>query len=370
MENTKRYSESKCINKLLFCCHILKKQRIPDNLRNQIDTIINMLGNSTFSLSKTCYIYLTWFIDDIHDKVMDYIYYIKENRKNLDASVLWKHAQGLSQHFFNIIDKQMSNGVALEERYYNTNKFYEDELSKLKTELETNKQQLEANEKNQNMKDSELKSLHKTINELTNKISSLTKEQDELRKQDDKKTKLQEQINNVFVNLKGYTEPITIEKERLTSLYDTYKVAIYLLAIVLICYELYAIGKWRSLPDKDFFSYIPFYLPIPLFGTLLGVCIYQMNRAQRQLLLIAYQLHHITYIEGLLSALSSLSMDITEGANKIRTVIEQLIHNYLKQNTESIDSEIDTMLEKDNVCDLNKTLNYLQKMKELFNSNK
>ena len=74
MENTKRYSESKCINKLLFCCHILKKQRIPDNLRNQIDTIINMLGNSTFSLSKTCYIYLTWFIDDIHDKVMEYIY--------------------------------------------------------------------------------------------------------------------------------------------------------------------------------------------------------------------------------------------------------------------------------------------------------
>ena len=59
----------------------------------------------------------------------------------------------------------------------------------------------------------------------------------------------------------------------------------------------------------------------------MGVCIYQMNRAQRQLLLIANQLHHITYIEGLLSALGSLSTDITEGANKIRSVIEQLINN-------------------------------------------
>ena len=367
MEDFKQYSETKCINKLLNCCHSLKKQKIPDNLRNQIDTIINIFCASTFSLSKTCYIYLKWSIDDIHDKTTDYIHYIKNNRNSINENILWKYTQGLSIYFLNIIDKQMNNVIATEERYYNTAKFYEDELANLKNELEEKRKQLQENEEKKVMKESELKTLRKTIDDLNDKIKTLKKEQEELRKQEDKKTKLQEQINDVFIKLKEYTQPITDEKKRLSSLYDTYRVAIYLLAIVLIGYELYAIGKWRDLPDKNFISYIPFYLPIPLFGTLLGVCIYQMNRAQRQLLLIAQQLHHITYIEGLLSALSSLSMDITEGANKVRSVIEQLINNYLRQNLESVDSKIDLALEKDNVYDLDKTLNYLQKLKELFN---
>lgn len=368
MEDFKQYSETKCINKLLNCCHSLRKQRIPDNLRNQIDTIINILGISQIPLRNSCYIYLKWFIDDIHDKTTDYIYYIKTNRKSLDTEILWKHAQGLSTHFFNIIDKQMNDGNTTEEIYYNTNKFYEDELANLKNELEDKKRQLQENEVKQDLKESELKTLRKTIDELSDKITTLKKEQEELRKQDDKKTKLQDQINNVFINLEKYTQPITDEQQRLLSLYETYKIAIFLLFIILIWYEFHTINRWRSLLVKDFISYIPFYLPIPLFGTLLGVCIYQMNRAQRQLLLIAQQLHHITYIEGLLSALSSLSMDITEGANKVRSVIEQLINNYLKQNLESIDSKIDLALEKDNVYDLDKTLNYLHKLKELFNS--
>lgn len=370
MEDIINYSEDKCINKLLFCCHNLKKQETPKNLRNQIDTIINIFCAPTFSISKSCYIYLSCFIDDIHNKTIEYIQYIKNNRQTLNANILGKYAHGLSQHFFTIIDKQMNDGYTTEEIYYNTNKFYEEELNALKNELENKKRLLQEKEEKQNMKESELKTLHKTIDDLTDKISTLKKEQEELRKQDDKKTKLQEQINSVFINLKKYTQPINDEKERLSSLYVTYKAAIYLLFIILIWYEFHTINRWRSLLVKDFISYIPFYLPIPLFGTLLGVCIYQMNRAQRQLLLIAQQLHHISYIEGLLSALNSLSIDITEGANKIRSVIEQLINNYLRQNLESVDSKIDLALEKDNVYALDKILNYLQKLKDLFNPNR
>lgn len=56
-----------------------------------------------------------------------------------------------------------------------------------------------------------------------------------------------------------------------------------------------------------------------------------MNRAQRQLIIIANQLHRIKYIEGLLLAINNLSSDVSEGIATIKNVINNIIQTIFSQ---------------------------------------
>ena len=90
-----------------------------------------------------------------------------------------------------------------------------------------------------------------------------------------------------------------------------------------------------------------------------------MNRAQRQLIIIANQLHRIKYIEGLLLSINNLSSDVSEGIATIKNVINNIIQNYLQSNESLTEATLQQEISKDKLS-LKEVLNFMKESKELF----
>ena len=90
-----------------------------------------------------------------------------------------------------------------------------------------------------------------------------------------------------------------------------------------------------------------------------------MNRAQRQLIIIANQLHRIKYIEGLLLAINNLSSDVSERIATIKNVINNIIQNYLQSNESLTEATLQQEISKDKLS-LKEVLNFMKESKELF----
>lgn len=91
-----------------------------------------------------------------------------------------------------------------------------------------------------------------------------------------------------------------------------------------------------------------------------------MNRAQRQLVVIADKIHHIKYVEGLLLALNSLSLNIDTSALKINETINKIIDNHLNISS-NINIEEDNLKKEEGKDSLpiDSIINLLKEAKEL-----
>ena len=94
-------------------------------------------------------------------------------------------------------------------------------------------------------------------------------------------------------------------------------------------------------------------LPVPITLGLLWGFITQMNRAQRQMVVLSNKIHETKYTEGLLQALNTLSVDIGESMSKINDAISRLIDNHL-HNMDSLrlDEKDLSKIEKQNALPL------------------
>ena len=111
---------------------------------------------------------------------------------------------------------------------------------------------------------------------------------------------LKKKIEESFSILTCDVNPINVEKERLEKLFHIFKrsmvgVVLFLLVWEVVCVWVWIADDW----PHSLIEYMPFYLPIPLCVGLFWVAIFQMNRAQRQLLFLTNQFHHDHYIESL-----------------------------------------------------------------------
>ena len=75
-------------------------------------------------------------------------------------------------------------------------------------------------------------------------------------------------------------------------------------------------------------------MPVPIEAGLSWGFITQMNRAQRQLIILTKQIHEINYIEGLLLTLNTLSVDVNDSIIKVNTAINKLIDYQIKNGTD------------------------------------
>lgn len=233
------------------------------------------------------------------------------------------------------------------------------EINDLKYELEQAKQQLE-NEKTKNKG----RSSDEREAELTDLQNKLAATKGELRKAQERKTELEnlkvelanqkklveqykselqkakekenaienweEKIKNAFNGLKGPISRLQAECDRLEFLYQLYAfisllVIMFLLAIEFVIY--YKIHNSVSFLKWE--QYWPMVLPVPVAVGLLWGFITQMNRSQRQLVILANQIYEIEYIEGLLLALNTLSVDVGDSMVKINNAISRLIDNHI-----------------------------------------
>lgn len=237
-------------------------------------------------------------------------------------------------------------------------------LTELENQLLEKEQLAESSEQQKaelNKKEQEIALTKKQLVDTTNRLCIIEKELEDKKRLDDAKLNWEHKITQTFNTLSSYLNPIKDEHSRLKKLYYGYLGLSAILVLFLFCWEVmlfFSLKNETELPD--FFNYLPFYIPIPITGVLLWVFIVQMNRAQRQMVMLAENIHNVEYIEGLLLSLNTLSPSIENAVKRINEAIDRLLTNHLSIKDATINEESILKEEKKDLVPLDTVLKLLK----------
>lgn len=230
---------------------------------------------------------------------------------------------------------------------YNSEEFYHKQIE----ELEKQKKDLQkflVHQQNLQGKSKEEIALHKKeieekeieLIKAKEQIKNFQKELEDKKKQENAIIEWNSKIKTTFTELTNYLSPIKDEHNRLNIMFWIYSGLIIISIVFIAILEIKIFCKLNQTTDfpewKNYFAAI---VPIPILGALLWAFIIQINRTQRQLIIIAKHIHEIRYIEGLLLSLNSLSHDINDSAKRVNMAIERLIDNHLSSSSKEILNE-------------------------------
>jgi hypothetical protein len=224
---------------------------------------------------------------------------------------------------------------------FNSEKYYNEQIK----ELERQKQDLQ-NYLNQ-QKDIEGKTLEeiashkKEIKEkeialikANEQIKNYQKELEEKKKQENVIVEWNSKIKSTFTELTLCLAPIKNEHFRLNCMFWIYSGLIAIIIISIVLLEIFVFCKLSALNEfPEFKNYLGAIIPLPVFGGLLWAFIIQINRTQRQLVVLAKHIHEIRYVEGLLLSLNSLSSDINDSTRRVNVAIDRLLENHLNESS-------------------------------------
>tara|TARA_R110002049_G_C9057927_1_gene554015 strand:+ start:77 stop:1135 length:1059 start_codon:yes stop_codon:yes gene_type:complete len=276
-------------------------------------------------------------INEYLGSLFDEINNIEENYSDSDLSNII-HTLEYLRNRLNMSELHRNNSINSEEYY-----------SKKINELESRETELrQFLEYNQNETEEQRRLALETKEQLKvieNELNKKKKELELKEKQEDAKNDWEQKINETFDNLKEYLKPIENEHKRLNILYYAYAILCILTLILIVTCEitlLYKISKSAELPKLN--EYLIILLPLPIAGALMWGFIFQMNRAQRQLIAISNNIHSIKYIQGLLLSINNLSLDINDGITRVNSALDKIISNHL--NRKVISNEVDLISEE------------------------
>lgn len=247
-------------------------------------------------------------------------------------------------------------GIIEKENAINTENYYNKNINDLQTKIEELQKNLSTESKNK-------ENAKREINELLIQKEIYERELAFRKKQIDVKEDWNNKIEETFIVLKSYLQPINNEQLRLKWLFWVYMILSGLLVVVVIIIEWIAIHKVNSSTVfPEFKEYITLFLPIPIVGAMLWAFIYQMNRAQRQLIVIAKSIHKVEYVQGLLLAINKLAPNVEDGITRINLALDKLINNHL--NEKEVNSEEDIIKEeKKDIVPVDSLIKILKELK-------
>lgn len=240
-----------------------------------------------------------------------------------------------------VIDKGGSNSN------YNSKNYYTNQISTLEQKITDLNQQLSESKQSQEQKEELTKDLEITKEQLEQAKSN----NEELKKALDAQENLKGKVSQAFVELKTHIKPLEVEKKRLNYMFGIYAFLCVCVLVLLVYFEYKYLLRWVDIKSNEIklIDYLPFYIPVPIVGGLLWVFMYQMNRAQRQLMVVANVLYHVDYIEGLLLAINMISPNVVAASEKISQVLDNLIRNYISIPNGLFERSLDTEISKDSI---------------------
>lgn len=241
----------------------------------------------------------------------------------------------------------------------NSENYYTQQISELQEKENALNKEIE----NLKQKNAEHQEKENELESIKEQIKQYEIEKDELKKKLDARDNIKGKISKAFEELKEHISHLETEKARLNWMFYIYAFLGIAVFCALIVFEWNYLSNWED-ADK-WMDYLPFYIPVPIVGGLLWVCISQMNRAQRQLIQVANVLHHIDYVEGLLLAINHISTDVNSASDKICHVLDHLIKNHMSSSDSLSEQSLDTEISKDNI-NLNTFLNLAKEVKEVI----
>lgn len=224
---------------------------------------------------------------------------------------------------------------------YNSEKYYIEQINEIrsqKSELEKALDAIQKEKKSIQGKSQAEKALHeKRIQDkelqlqiANQQILSYQSELEEKKKQENAILEWNTKIKITFKELSVYLSPIKNEHNRLKKLYWAYLILTVMVIVFIVVLEIVICSKFHKIETfPGWKDYLVLMLPIPVTGALLWAFISQLNRAQRQLVILAKHIHEIEYIEGLLLSLNSLSIDINDSMKRVNSAIDRLLDNHL-----------------------------------------
>lgn len=303
-------------------------------LRKILEDILVSLEIDSTTINHEITKFIFKHIEPLYDKIFELI---GGKYGKLGKSVLNKEINAIIEEYDKfeayIVFPQISF-----ENSINSNKYYEDKIEELEKKEKELKERLEIiSEINQE----EIYSAKLEAEEANKKLIELRKHLEQKQKQDDAKANWEDTINNTFEFLKNYLKPIKGEQNRLNKLFWVYLILSGLLVLAVIVIEIIGVHKVCISPAfPDFKQYITIYLPLPIAGAMLWAFIYQMNRAQRQLIVLAKSIHKVEYVQGLLLAINKLSPNVEDGIIRINKALDKLIDNHLSEKEISTEEDI------------------------------
>lgn len=239
----------------------------------------------------------------------------------------------------------------------------EDYYTKLIEELQKKEKAINETLSEYQQQSAEHAEKEKELEETKEQIKQSIAEKEELQKKLDARENMKQRISTAFDELKKHISPLKKEEKRLNWMFYSYAGLCVVVLGILVYFEYSYLSKWEG--AKNWIDYIPYYIPVPIVGGLLWAFIYQMNRAQRQLMQVANVLYHIDYVEGLLLAINLVSADINSASEKISHVLDNLIKNYMPTSDSLSEQAIDTEISKDNI-NLQTFINLAKEVKDVI----
>lgn len=355
-ENT--YKKEKISEMLEECIQSLRHISVKDVIykHNVINTIRNIKRILYLISNDDLYIKTIIFLERDVPIIMQLIQLINSKEtKDIGKLIL-----NLNDYVNKLHRRCLINKRIIDIHEYNSSEFVSDELNSLKKQKEELEQKIsDVSQENINLRNSLQKEL--AANEA--RIKKTEQEKYLIDKQRNAQDELKNRISASFEILKKKSQPIEDEHKRLEINYYVFSIVICLVFITLIILEIILYCKFDIVNPK-WIDYLPFYMPIPMCGGLLWVCIVQMNRGQRILMCLANQLQHIGYIEGLLLAINNISANVQEGSVKIKEAMDNMINNYLNVDNNIYNDNLEKEVSKDSP-DLKRILDILKDIKEI-----
>ncbi len=230
-----------------------------------------------------------------------------------------------------------------QEKVYNSKQFYEEKIASIDSERRKLKETIDKLIVENQQSQSQKEELELKKNELADAASQIEYYQKELelrKKQEDAVDEWKTKIETTFKTLKEYLLPIENEHNRLSEMFNIYRCMAAIIVFTLIVLEIISCCKIYYAADfPDFKNYIVLFIPVPVAGGLLWAFICQMNRAQRQMVILSRYKHEIQYVEGLLVSINSLSPSIDEAVKRINLALDRMIDNHLSISSKDVFTE-------------------------------
>lgn len=254
------------------------------------------------------------------------------------------------------INAQLNNYVHRTKNIYNSENFYNEQIRELENQKNKLQEYLIHQKSIEGKSQEEIAENKRVIEEkeisllkANEQIKQYQSELEEKKKSENAIVEWNSKIKSTFEELTICLSPVKDEHTRLNRMFWVFSILITLVFISIILLEIYIFCKLNnSTSFPAWQNYIAAITPIPIFGGLLWAFIIQLNRTQRQLLILAKHIHEIKYIEGLLLSINSLSLNINDSTERVNNAINRLLENHLNRNSKSEEITENSVINEEN----------------------
>lgn len=175
-------------------------------------------------------------------------------------------------------------------------------------------------------------------------------------------------ISEAFEQLKLHTKDIEEERNHVKREYLITLGCIPVFTACFIGFYIWFLIIYNGNMAKfnSWLAFLPYTIIIPIYVSLLWLCVYLKDRASKISIELSTRLFNIHYLEGLMKLTNSLSSNSSEAVKRISTTADALMKSYLSQISKNHLTEAEVSKMESKELESNPYWKYLHEVKDLI----